>query len=713
MSEKRGGENKLNLNERFVETHNKNKKNYQKEMELRDDASQIVARLLKDKPLTVKKIAFNPDEPTYPVSFGREDDVEIKTEVLENNVVRWFIRNETIVSKEKKEEFPGELREMTKDELEEFIKSIDPRKISLSELHHVLSEFDNLPRYRKVYGYFDEMDSPIAFAYLGEESESVAGITSLIVNPDFHSNGIGRALLNELKNKYKALSVNIVAKSIDLDSGTANQKLHKFYKENGFVAGEWSRNQISLDDINTAGSWQEITSRTFNIGVGQHLVSTEHVKRVVFSTILESPALLDDLSDEEIKKLREWEEVDFKRVYLERELEKIKEMIKVERKRSKGPIVGHRTIFDTQNQINDDKAPKRDNELGDKKEITIGEPLPQEYEEVLNQIRDDAPDGFKKRAREAAYLFWALENNAKLFDEGGESLQELKDNLAKKLRRSGFVGGVFIRAQFKLFGEDKYDINEALPHWITNISFKKSGEPFNERDEQVIENFYQEYTQEFATPYKSSDRQTYHRYNTGTVSEKKQTYPPVSFKMYIESRMLRNTTLIKKAMLQLTERGLHPDTTKLFEGNRLVLYWELPLHEDLAQGILEVFERYDIEYRGPAQDPKELKIEKNGVIVIDNRAGSNDASLGEAGRNPFTWEEKVYDPIAFFKKYLQLVFFGAKDPIDPYRINFIPLVDNSDGKYPERLELLNRKVRESGFEVFATNRPYFDLFYNK
>lgn len=309
-----------------------------------------------------------------------------------------------------------------------------------------------------------------------------------------------------------------------------------------------------------------------------------------------------------------------------------------------------------------ERQPQTTEGATDKESLSTKETLPQPYKEALSELKENVPQEFRDQARMAAYYFWSLDTGRKLV-EGGTSTDEKVRRMADQIARSGFAQTAYIKAEYPALTGESVDPKKALPWWVNERVTRKREEPLSGEEVDNLVRFHTGYGEENGQQFGA-----HYLYEDGT----RQIDGVSNFKFYLERKALKDPEKIKSALNALKEEGIHPNQSKLYDERRLVFYWRTPLEKNLQNEIEEVFEDVGICPRGPAQDPVGAEVENEGSTQYMILA-SNDESLGEGMANPFVWREDEYDQKEFFKQYLRLTFFKAKNPAEPYKQSFIPI----------------------------------------
>lgn len=339
------------------------------------------------------------------------------------------------------------------------------------------------------------------------------------------------------------------------------------------------------------------------------------------------------------------------------------------------------------------------------KEIKIGDPLPVEYQGVLRNLKPDIPNEFKNRARLAAYYFYALENGRKIVDQEGKPLDKEVERLAEQLTTSNYILTTYVAA--KTYKKGALDPKEALPKWIPN-RVEQADETLlvelSAEEKKKLEDFHASYAQK-----NGIFDGTYAYYNKKNSPNREISESLVNnFKYYIEGVSAKNIGKIEEVLNELDLQKIHPHSSKVFESVRLVLYWHSQPEGLLTEKITSVFEKEGIKMRGPAQDPVQVVV-KEGRYEMQIRT-SNDGSLGEGGHNPFVWQEDLYDQSKFFEQYLRLTFHGAKDPANPYLINFVPIVIENIEENKELIKEIEEKIRtRDNLPTYTTDGRHLEV----
>jgi len=325
------------------------------------------------------------------------------------------------------------------------------------------------------------------------------------------------------------------------------------------------------------------------------------------------------------------------------------------------------------------------------KTIHIGDPLPEHYQNPLEQLSQVAPGGFKEQATRLAYYFYALDNNLELMDKNGRSLREEVNSLAQEIADLPAIHLVYIlnSSGNRLKGMPP---EECLPQWVTKIHLENTGEPENGIPQ--ASEFYNKYAPTHGE--KEDDQQgTYYLYDQG-ISPPRGESSVDTFKCYLEHDTSQSQ--LEATFKALAELKIHPHSSKLSEGDRIVLYWKTYLTDELSEQLAETFNINGVPYRGFGQDSSQVKIQENGSWEFNIRS-SNDLSRGETG-GAANFSNDKYTPQRFFELYLQQMMRHCRNPLNPYRMSFVPVIGESDTlKDQEQLKLQLAEIEKRGLDV--------------
>lgn len=309
------------------------------------------------------------------------------------------------------------------------------------------------------------------------------------------------------------------------------------------------------------------------------------------------------------------------------------------------------------------------------------------YEKTLSEIKIVAPRGFYESAVQCAQIF----NN---LDQGNIGLTEKK--FAEELAQLPSIKG--INNLQKLGG---ISFEEATPKWLHDQKIEKNE---GQCIPQIAE-FYKSYIDKKATRIHQESNGTYVEYdeeNCPTMGEKILDH----FKAYIETDCAHDK--MENLFEELATEKSHPHTSKLFEGSRLVLYWRSQLSPELEEKIKNIFDKNEVKFRGFAQDAFKIDIEINGAQEILGSA-SSDQTRGEGGKGAEFYKHK-YNPEKFFKMYIGQMFRYGRNPLDPYKNIFVPMIgDINKVTDKEKTFDLVKKIQERALEVkrFENQRDLF------
>lgn len=364
--------------------------------------------------------------------------------------------------------------------------------------------------------------------------------------------------------------------------------------------------------------------------------------------------------------------------------------------------------------------------------IIFGEPLTQEYKEILNLMDADAPEGFQNQARLSAYIFSALDSEVNLVDEQGRSMQHEIEKLAHRLSHAPFVGRAFFRHKEQLKQQKippissqtvstaghsvirrkvkkRLDPNIAFPFWISRLRSAPDFEVEGGGNLVEIPSFYKKWVIGKAEPYESKNHQTYYRYSPDMCPPKSES-PASLFKAYLEYDCpVENLEAVFRA---LSSDQLHPHVTKMFDRNiRMVMYWTTHPSAGLTDRIIKVFQRHNVKIRGFAQDSRVIIIDDEGNWQVDSLV-SNDEAMS-SGKPIDQITKNKYDPSNFFRLYLEQCYQYGRNPLDPYMMSFVCVSDRRDNQHvsiieKEKFNKMIEIIESEGLEVFKGDR--FGLF---
>ncbi len=341
--------------------------------------------------------------------------------------------------------------------------------------------------------------------------------------------------------------------------------------------------------------------------------------------------------------------------------------------------------------------------------ISTQEALPPEFQKILEQLSEDVPQEWREQAEQAAHFIWSLEENKQIVDENGNPLEEKRERFINQLANCGFIWAVYTP-----FRKGSVDPEQAIPSWLHARKENKGYDQLTAEDHQKIKEFYEGYVQTQAKERISKDGQRYFHFEEGVPPVEETFAGTHRSKGYIEGKDVGELQKVEQFLLDLRNEGLHPHVTKLFDKDRLVLYWDSRLTDEQKARISQLIKEQELHLRAFAQDVPAVELNDDGYKV-ETRA-SNDRSLGEGG-NPFQWEEKTYQPDKFLRQYLRMTYWGCKDPSEPYRLSFIPIITDKLEDLDKETALVKEvqeKIAETDkLPTLVTQRSYFDCIKSK
>lgn len=328
-------------------------------------------------------------------------------------------------------------------------------------------------------------------------------------------------------------------------------------------------------------------------------------------------------------------------------------------------------------------------------EFHLGDPLPEHYQNPLTELKKVAPDKFMKQATRLAYYFHSLDTGQKLFDENGQSLDAEVSNLADEVAKLPSFDLVYVFDSLpKSARSTTLSPGKSLPKWIISRRDSIDSESTPSTIPE-INKFYNKYAPNHG---KSEDLQhgKYFFYDKEICPEKSNS-PVDTFKCYLEKDA--RTEDLNNLFQELGEQKIHPHSSKLVdEGDRLVLYWHTNLNDEIANKLKNLFYKNNVSYRGFGQDSIIGEIEKNGHLNFSAKY-SNDQSRGEAG-GAADFAHNEYSPQRFFELYLQQMFKHHRNPLDPNRMSFVPILDQGNTPFdPNTLQKEIDDIKKRGLDV--------------
>lgn len=306
-------------------------------------------------------------------------------------------------------------------------------------------------------------------------------------------------------------------------------------------------------------------------------------------------------------------------------------------------------------------------------------------EEVLEAIPPQVPDVFKQQAKIAAEFITRLDHQEALTDPKLRIFVE-------QLSHTGFRALVYFHNR-SLFGKQGPDPKDALPTWLQN-EWLVANNVFREKSlaqEEVpmVQSLFDNWVKTQGMNYRVGPNGTHFALD----SSHSQVPKTRTFKCYVEDIDLLEALQQEKfpALFgDLKTLGVNPDEMKLFEGDRLVLYYTKDI--TLAERIRGAFAKHAVYFRGPAQDVQEVNVDDQGILKT-KEVTSNDGALGEGGHTPIRYKVRRYTSPEFLDNYLQFCLWAGKDPSESYKTSFVYFID-WEGRAKNNLNNLIQKASE-------------------
>lgn len=217
--------------------------------------------------------------------------------------------------------------------------------------------------------------------------------------------------------------------------------------------------------------------------------------------------------------------------------------------------------------------------------------LEQGMNELLNQIPPLTPETFKNSAKKAAEYITLL-------DQGKASGNSVIQQFLVQLNSSMFIEMVRVHDKPPFFRKRYPPAKEALPVWLQSDYLANEGITQPDLDlsysENQLESLYDQWGKQLGAEPKNGVGGTLF-----VLSQSSQAPLPRQYKCYIEGKDIYNflqsgklTSFVK----DLQARSIGPNRSKLYEGNRLVLYFDHDYND--SDQVEQLMSAYGIPYRG-------------------------------------------------------------------------------------------------------------------
>lgn len=266
------------------------------------------------------------------------------------------------------------------------------------------------------------------------------------------------------------------------------------------------------------------------------------------------------------------------------------------------------------------------------------------YMRELTALPGDIPRVFIEQAQEAANLL-------EMLDQGIHTPETEKLLIA--LSNASFVG------TYKARYAEEYETS--FPGWL-----KRGHEQAKStRPNMVTKTAAREYSSYWSSHGGTKDKKVDGEMDYGDYIHYKEGVPPpaktllATFKAYMPGNIEPGD--IARILEGLSVHSAHPHMTKLPpDASRIVLYWITAERENVraqlaALGI-------------PWIRQDSFRIDESGKLKV---TVSGDKALS-AESQATDFRQKSYDKAKFFKHYLQLCYYWARNPADPNWVSFVP-----------------------------------------
>jgi hypothetical protein len=284
---------------------------------------------------------------------------------------------------------------------------------------------------------------------------------------------------------------------------------------------------------------------------------------------------------------------------------------------------------------------------------------PSWHEELLSRLNPNLPAPFLESCQQAIANIWQLDRDP------GNAVSEQYGlrTFVRQLRSTGFVNGVYAR-----HAAGGPDPRQALPDWLQTDFLDhyhlSPSSPLTTAERQEISQHFETSSTDWS--YIDSLQGRYYTFDPVPTAVNEARH----FMYYIENRTLLlalSANQIGYVLNDLREQNLSPAFVKLFDNDRLTLYFKRSIED--GDAVKSVLLANNILGRGPAQHV--YSIVARGDRIRLGPWSSNDAALGDGDYNPVTYTSSQYKSQDFSEAYLRLCLYAGKNPTEPYKTSFL------------------------------------------
>jgi hypothetical protein len=305
-------------------------------------------------------------------------------------------------------------------------------------------------------------------------------------------------------------------------------------------------------------------------------------------------------------------------------------------------------------------------------------------EQVIQDACADCPEVFRSEAYEVASIISALDSNP---------VSAIEDPAARtlvtRISQVGFVADYYWGVVKPSNGVDAEACRSSLPSWQQPEFLDEQGiralpKGQINHDSGIISEGYQQFVERNRLDLRTHSRDGDYY---GKPDAQPKAPSALSYKVYVEGGVLQNRLMdggLQVAYDVLAQDGIAPYAMKLWDDERVVLYFSPTSEDDVAQ-VEKTLRTLNIAYRGPAQDVWQIDEDEDRSPRIHS-VESNDNAVRERAVGRSRFSPRAYNQATFLRQYLQQCAMWGKSPMDIYTTSFVvarlepddPRLENDD-----------------------------------